>query len=310
MYSRHFRCRGLAAYVAPVTSIAALCLAGCAAEESPPPVTVAPMQAAQPQVAYVGAAPPRPSGAPEAVPLTYDTAASLPVTAAPTPQFGVTANHRSGLPYGEFLANAEDEAKRQFFWSLFHEAEAEARAFASSPGRWIPVVRVEYGRPGQAAGDWSPSGVIVLKQNADPGLLFHETFHPAFHASEFHTSASGAILSDDRDGAWSEAFCDAFRYYAQRQFLPGQPSRWLHQMDHRLTLTEQAALGANGGSWSTRKYTYPASLIIKRAGGAKGSIATLRALWFQLLRMRAQQGTPVMDQFFGFAPPIHKSDMP
>ncbi len=204
------------------------------------------------------------------------------------------------LTYAGFLADSSDRARRERFWPLFHQAEAEAQAFATSREQWVPIIRVEYGAQGTASGDWTTSGVIQMKPDKDAGLMFHEIFHPAFHKSEFHVS------QDDRDGAWSEAFCDAFRYYAERQLLPEPRSGWVRRLDRLTTMTESQALADT--SFSRRKYTYPASVIVKRVGGPSGSMASLRALWFQLIVMRRQTGTTVMDQFFGFAPPLHKED--
>jgi hypothetical protein len=137
--------------------------------------------------------------------------------------------------------------------------------------------------------------------------MFHEMFHPVFHPSEFHLMPNGVISHTDRDGAWSEAWCDAFRYYAERELLPEPRSGWVQRLD-RLTQMTEAQVMAEGDSFTKRKYTYPASLIVKRNGGANGSMTTLRALWFDLIAKRAQAGAPVMDAFFGFAPPLHKGD--
>jgi hypothetical protein len=224
---------------------------------------------------------------------------AVPIAPAARP----TANGWPELPYGDFLANADDEGRRQMFWSLFNKVEPEARAFPTSPDRWVPVIRVEYGVRGRVSGDWSPSGVVQLKPENDPGVMFHELFHPAFHLSEFHPTHM------DRDGAWSEAWCDAFRYYAEREFLPAPPSAWVNRIDRLMGMT-QAQIFAEGDGFAKRKYTYPASLIVKSLGGPSGSIATLRGLWRRLVAMRSQSGAPVMDDFFGFAPPVHEGDPP
>ncbi len=302
-------CRGLTARrLVPLASLAAvLNMAGCAAEEGAPPASVSTTQAVPQQVVIEQA--PAVQGPYRSEPgVTYSVVSPQPVGAAPITQ--VNYGSPPSLPYGEFLANAEDEGKRQLFWSLFNRAEPEARSFASTSARWVPIAGVEYGQPGHAAGDWSPSGVIVMKHENDPGVMFHEIFHPAFHLSEFHLVEDGTISHTDRDGAWSEAWCDGFRYYAERTYLaPGQQSGWVGRLERIMSQTESEALGSNGGGWNKRKYTYPASLIVKKAGGQNGSMATLHALWNQLRAMRAQRGAPVMDQFFGFVPPLHKRDM-
>jgi hypothetical protein len=163
---------------------------------------------------------------------------------------------------------------------------------APSVRRWVPIERVEYA-PAHVSGEWSTSGVIRIKPGKDAGLLFHEVFHPK---------------SGDRDGAWAEAFCDAFRYYAEREFLPPPESKWARHIDRLASMSEERALKGRK-DWVKLKYHYPAALIVKRLGGPNGSIESLRALWFQLLDLRRQRGGPVMDDFFGFAPPLHKSDL-
>jgi hypothetical protein len=222
--------------------------------------------------------------------------------APPRPAYAGVTPHDGwpSLPYEQFLPDTADTSRRQALWPLFHQAEAEAQAFAVPGDPWVPITRVEYGSE-RHAGEWSTTGVIQMKEGKDAGLMFHEIFHAAFHKSEFNSSHT------DRDGTWNEAFCDAFRYFAERQLL-SERSGWVDKIDRMTTLTSEDAPD-DGDGYSTRKYKYPASLIVKRAGGPNGSLGTLRGLWYELITLRRQGGgAPVLDQFFGYAPPQRRDD--
>jgi len=226
-----------------------------------------------------------------------------PAAAAPTapaPQVAAVSDDAyPALPYSDFLANGDDEGRRQAFWVVFHAGEKEARTFALN--RWIPVVRVQYTSAG-APGEWSANGVIGMKGTTDVGALLHELFHPVFAASEFHTAG-------DRDGAWSEAFCNVFRYYAETELMHEHPTKWQSSIDRVVAMTEEQAL-SGGEQWRKRKYVYPTSVIIKKMGPNQ-TLSVWRQHWFELLAMKRQAGGgAVLDQFFGYAPPMHKSDVP
>jgi hypothetical protein len=197
------------------------------------------------------------------------------------------------MPYSAFLPNGDDEGKRQAAWVLYQGAEREARTFA--PGRWIPVVGVLYSSADRGAADWSANTRLIHMQDKyDATTLFHEVFHPAFHNSEFNPRPF------DRDNAWNEAFCNAFRYYAEKELLPAQTD-WARKFDRIATMSQAEGLG--NGDNRMRKYVYPAALVIKRAGGQRGSMDTFRTMWFELIAMRRQRGAPVLDEVFGFSPP-------
>jgi len=108
------------------------------------------------------------------------------------------------LDYDAFLADDGDLERRQELWLLFRPAEREARAFATSRERWLPIRGVSLGAHGHLLGKWSTNRFIQLQTDSDASVRFHEVFHPVFHASELNAGKG------DRDGAWNEAFCDAF----------------------------------------------------------------------------------------------------
>jgi hypothetical protein len=229
----------------------------------------------------------QPAGPGQAV--VYGGQQSVPVQAsAPSADDAYPA-----LPYSEFLANGEDEGKRQAAWVLYHAAEREARTFA--PGRWIPIAGVVYSTPDRGAADWSfNTRLIHMQDKYDGTTLFHELFHPAFHNSPFNTPPR------QRDSSWAEAFCNAFRYYAEKEFVPGE-TPWAAKFDRIANMTEQEGLG--NGNRRMRVYVYPAALVIKRAGGRNGSMDTFRKMWFDLIALHQQRGGSVLDEVFGYSPP-------
>jgi len=283
---------------------AALNLPGCAPAETPPAATAAgpaglagPTGPAEPEeVADTAPVPTQPTGAPALAPAPAPVAyVAAPVAAMPVAPVAATPDPTwPSVPYSDFMAATQDQARRQAFWSLFRAAEREAHQFPTSPARWVPLRRVIDLPPGGATGEWTTSGTIELKPDHNVGTMFHEIFHTVVHLSEFHTGG--------RDGAWTEALCDAFRYAAEQELLPGPPSKWEERITRYTTMTEQEVMGTGKSSSVKQKYHYPASLIVKRSGG---TMAGFRSLWFQLIALKQQRGTEVLDDFFGYRPPQH-----
>jgi hypothetical protein len=254
-------------------------VSGCAAEETTPVVAPPPPQAVAvaPVVTPVAeVAPPATRAQPGIVTTTGGDPAWANV---PT------------MPYSHFLPNSQDEGRRQQFWTLFQRAEQEARQFPSSPSKWVPLVLAEYVSLATTSGEWSPDGHIELKPENQPGVMFHEIFHTVYHLSELKTPG---------DGRWTEAWCDAFRYAAEKELLP-TPSNWVPKMTKITTQSEADFMGDSVSKWKTN-YAWPAALIIKRSGG---TMAGLHALWVQLLaQKRARGGTvPIQNEFFGYVVP-------
>jgi hypothetical protein len=194
------------------------------------------------------------------------------------------------MPYENFLSELSDPQRRQWLWGVFQAGERQAYAFAAAPQLFVPLTRVNYIPPGGKAGDWNPSGRIELVANADAGVLFHEIFHTVYHRSVLHAGS---------DVHWKEAFCDAFRYLAERELLPPPPSNWTGKIENFERMSFEEVRRAGGGAKWKAVYTYPASLIVRRAGG---TMAGFRALWFGLIEARERAGRDILDDFFGYAP--------
>lgn len=205
-----------------------------------------------------------------------------------------TAQQQFASPsYSEFMSNMPDESLRKNLWTYFFLAEQAAHSTVTSPDRWVPLIRVEYVLQQRVPGSWSPNGVIHMRAGAAPsdypGAMFHEIFHTAFQKSVFRTSPG--------DKMWNEAFCNAFRYASEREFL-ANPSRWVKKTDDASKKTF-GQLIANGDSSQKRIYIYPGTLVIKKSGG---TLAGFQKLWRQLSLLHEQRGGDVLDQFFGYTP--------
>ncbi len=275
---------GPASYVLRGAIVGALLSAGCVEETSAPPPVLVPVgpdygrpQPVEPSQ-YVVPFPPSMS----------QPQYSVGAVAPPSP----TGQPWPSVPYGSFLADSDDEAKRQQLWSLFHAVEREAHAFVLSPDKWVTLVEVKLVPQQSLAGEWTTSGVIHMKPDNTPGVMFHEVFHTAFHRSVLHAG---------KDVHWGEAFCDAFRYAAERELLPPPPSSWANSITRFTTMTEAQAMAPGNGSlgWK-RAYGYPASIVVKRSGG---TMEGLRKLWFELVALKQQRGTDVLDGYFGWVAP-------
>lgn len=195
------------------------------------------------------------------------------------------------MPFEAFLPEQEDGPQRQWLWKVFQASERQAWLFAASPSAWVPLVRVDYAAfKGARAADWNSHGVIQVRAGDDPGVLFHETFHTVFHRSPFHAG---------RDIQWTEAFCDAFRFAAEREILPPPPSSWVEKIAKLSSMTYDEAGHAHHNAKWLAVYGYPASLVVRRSGG---TLAGLRSLWYSLIELRRQRGGDVFDEFFGYSP--------
>jgi len=209
-----------------------------------------------------------------------------PISVVPAP----AAEGPPTMPFDAFLPEMSDGPRRKWLWTVFLAGQAQAWTFAKSPSVWITLRQIAYIAPGNKAGDWSSSGKIELLGNSEPGLIFHETFHTVFSRSGLHAG---------NDGRWGEAFCDAFRFVAERELLSPPASPWVGKIVAFENMSFEEARHAPGNArWKTI-YTYPASLIVKRAGG---TMAGLRTLWFELIAERQRTGVDLLDQFFGYSP--------
>lgn len=185
----------------------------------------------------------------------------------------------------EFLPGYENRKRRAWLWRLFQEAEQQAKMFVESADRWIVLRRVV---PKKDAALWIEDGTIEIDPSFDPGTLFHEIFHTAFHKSS---------LLAGKDEAWGEAFCDAFRYMMEKQLLPQKHSDWFLKIDKYTTMSYDQIMISTADRAHDQKYGYPASRIVRAA--AKNPLE-FRRLWFTLLRLRKQSEVDILNDLFDY----------
>jgi len=190
------------------------------------------------------------------------------------------------MPFERFLPLDDNRDRRLLLWLLFRAAEKQAFRFAAAPDRWILLARVDFA---PNAGRWFPSGAIEIPRASDPGPLFHEVFHTVFHKSALHAGD---------DEPWGDPFCDAFRFFAEQELLPGPPSPFVRKLQDLSTRSFEESLTRSTDPGWTTKYGYPASLIVRRSGG---TLAGLRELWFALQSRRRARGGDILDQEFGYS---------
>ena len=142
----------------------------------------------------------------------------------------VTSSALLTMAYSKFMVGCQDEAVRQRLWTLFSAAEKEAKRFAETPGHWVVLKEVVVVATGSI---WTANGRIQLSPQCNPGTMFHEIFHTAFHKSVLHQGS---------DEGWGEAFCDAFRYMMEKQLLPQPQLVCLPQKVRRLRKVISTAL--------------------------------------------------------------------
>jgi hypothetical protein len=149
-----------------------------------------------------------------------------------------------------FLGTVTIEGARSELWGYFKEAVKHAKQLEPAS---VPIISVEVGGP-----SWLGGEIKIPGDPDDKGTIFQEVGHSFFEASTFHTSRGGG-----RNDLWGDAFCDAFRYCLEVEYLEG--SRWLKEMPTK-----------RGG-----RYEYPARVILRRTGS--WDFLGLKALWHGLL---------------------------
>lgn len=188
------------------------------------------------------------------------------------------------MNYTNFMAGHPDESKRQRLWQFFLVVEREAKTLAGTADHWKPLKAVTLGTSGPK---WFSSGRLQLNAGSD-WSMFHEIFHNTFNGSQFHKG---------RDNAWSEAFCDAFRYMMEKKYLPNPRTKWFLKMDRYSGETYEQVMAKSGDKGFDRRYAYPAALIIKRSGK---DLEKFRVLWFELQRLRETNNADVLNTYFGY----------
>jgi|SRR5712671_1727588 len=188
------------------------------------------------------------------------------------------------MNYTNFMAGHPDEAKRQRLWQYFLVVEREAKSFAGTPDHWKMLKTITLGTTGPK---WFSSGRLQLGVGSD-WAMFHEIFHNTFNGSRFHK---------DGDNAWSEAFCDAFRYMMEKKYLPDPRTKWFLKVDSYSDETYAQVMKKSGDRHFDQKYLYPASLIIHKAGKDPEKF---RVLWFELQKLREMKNADVLNAYFGY----------
>jgi hypothetical protein len=191
----------------------------------------------------------------------------------------------STMGYTNFMAGHPDEAKRRELWKCFLIVEREAKGFAGSSKHWETLKTVKLGPAGPM---WYSGGTLELNATSDCGAMFHEIFHNTFNGSQ---------LSKGGDNAWSEAFCDAFRYMMEKKFLPKPRTSWFLHLDSFTSETYAQVMAKSGDKHFDQTYFYPASLVIRRA--AKDP-ERFRVLWFELQKVRRAKNADVLNAYFGY----------
>jgi hypothetical protein len=175
------------------------------------------------------------------------------------------------MNYTNFMAGHPDEAKRQQSWQYFLAVEREAKSFAGTLDHWKMLKTITLGTTGPK---WFSNGRLQLGAGSEYGTMFHEIFHNTFHGSQFHNG---------EDNAWSEAFCDAFRYMMEKKHLPEPRTKWFLKVDRYADETYAQAMKKSGDKHFDQKYCYPASLIVRKADHDPEKF---RILWFELQKLR------------------------
>jgi hypothetical protein len=173
----------------------------------------------------------------------------------------------------EFLRTTKDLTYRADMWFLYCEAEAEARKFAQWRN-WHRIIKADCNRAGRAI--WVCDGKrqaarIDIPENAnDKGVIFHETFHSAFHKCPLWRNA--------KNQAWGDAFCDVFRYFMESKH--NKDSAWLRDAEARL---------AKGGKFN-KKPDWPLAIVRH----CNKDYETFLKFW----RERNEKGWESLDAFF------------
>jgi len=189
------------------------------------------------------------------------------------------------MDYAQFMAGHSDEAKRQQMWKYFLIVERQAKSLAGTRDHWKMLKSITLGNTGPK---WFPTGRLQLGETSRYGTLFHEVFHNTYNGSALHAG---------EDNAWSEAFCDAFRYMMEKAILPDPRTAWFVKVDHYSEMTFEQVMARSGDKHFDQQYCYPASLIIRKAEKDPRKFCEL---WFALQKLRAEKQTDILDAYFGY----------
>jgi hypothetical protein len=189
------------------------------------------------------------------------------------------------MHYVDFMAGDPDEAKRLQLWKCFSVVELEAKSFARTSDHWETLKTVQFGTGGPM---WYSGGTLLLNATSDCGAMSHEIFHNTFNGSQFRKGA---------DNAWSEAFCDAFRYMMEKKHIPEPRGSWFLHLESFTGKTYAEVMAESGDKHFDQTYFYPASLIVRKSGKDPEKF---RALWFELQKVREVKNADVLNVYFGY----------
>ncbi len=100
---------------------------------------------------------------------------------------------------------------------------------------------------------WNQSGTIGFDLLEEPGALYHEVFHSAFHCSELHKGSNEE---------WGNAFCDAFRYFTETGL--SSEGVWHQKLTNYTSMDFDEIIKSSNDAGHDKDYAFPSSLIIKK----------------------------------------------
>ncbi len=203
-----------------------------------------------------------------------------------------------------FLPCFYDSELRERLWYLFNYAEKEARKFAEVDRNWIEIGEVINSENDKNSCD----GKIFIKPKWDNlGVIFHEVFHSAFHKSALWYSDELHKSLPNDNGTWSDAFCDTFRYFMERELLDEDEKSELFK-----NLKECLGLDMTPDEIQDRfpnhndpdhsgchnlKFKIPTSIILKKANKSYGEF---KNLWRELNERYDRQSAAFLEEHFHY----------
>ena len=116
-----------------------------------------------------------------------------------------------------FLPYFYDRELRDRLWFLFNRAETEAKKFASIVNNnWIEIEKVKNSEDNKNS---CKGEIFIVSEWNNLGAILHEVFHSAFHRSALWQSDKLHKESYNGYGIWGDGFCDAFRYFLEKELL-------------------------------------------------------------------------------------------
>jgi|GEM_PF-2391146 len=187
-----------------------------------------------------------------------------------------------------FLPDWNSELRARQF-DKFHQAKALAFLFVNSQDEYVAIGNVV----SDSSNWWELNGheavIHYNKDNVgDEGVLYHEIFHSVFHKSNLHNGT---------DELWGEGFCDAFRYFMEKQIESKTRSGWLLEKERRLEMIRADQMQAHPRTDFERVYSTPSLLIISKSDYDFDSFLTL---WKSLNELRENMDHDILNTYFQY----------